>query len=71
MKRKCHVMDKPDGWVIEPAPNGRGHVYQTQRDAVLAARESLRNSGGGELIVHGRDGRIRDKDTVFSKRSSK
>jgi Uncharacterized protein conserved in bacteria (DUF2188) len=70
VKYECHVIDSADGWVIEPALNGRGRVYENQRDAVLAAREALRNSGGGELIIHGRDGRIRDKDTVFSKRSN-
>ncbi len=69
MKRECHVIDSPDGWMIESPSNGTSRVYVTRRDAILAAREALRNSGGGELIVHGRDGRIRDKDTVFSKRS--
>ena len=29
-----------------------------------AARELIRNSGGGELVVQGRDGRIRQKDTI-------
>jgi hypothetical protein len=28
------------------------------------ARAILRNSGGGELITHGTDGKIRDSDTV-------
>lgn len=28
------------------------------------ARQIIRQSGGGELIVHGRDGKIRQKDTI-------
>ena len=33
-------------------------------EAMTRAREILRNLGGGELIVKGRDGQIRLKDTV-------
>ena len=67
MKHECHVIESPDGdWMIKTSRNGAGRRFGTQRDAVVAAREALRNTGGGELIVHGRDGRIRDRDTVFS-----
>lgn len=41
-----------------------GSVHSTQRDAEQAARESLHRSGGGELTTHGRDGKIRSKDTI-------
>ncbi len=39
-------------------------LHSTQREAENAAREMLRNSGGGELITHGTNGRIRSKDTI-------
>ena len=39
-------------------------LHPTQRDADRAAREMLRNQGGGELTLMGRDGRIRSKDTI-------
>lgn len=39
-------------------------VYDTQAEAQAAARQHLHNQGGGELTTHGRDGQIRDKDTV-------
>jgi len=39
-------------------------VHDTQADAQKAAREMLKNQGGGELTTKGVDGRIRDKDTV-------
>ena len=38
--------------------------HATQREAEYKARDMLRNSGGGELNTHGRDGRIRSKDTI-------
>jgi len=40
-------------------------IHDTQRDAVDAAREMLRNQGGGELNTHGRNGQIRSKDTIW------
>ena len=39
-------------------------VHDTQAEAQKAAREMLKNQGGGELTTKGVDGRIRDKDTV-------
>jgi len=36
----------------------------TQQDAARAATEMLRNQGGGELTLKGRDGAIRSKDTI-------
>lgn len=37
---------------------------RTQREAEGMAKEFAANSGGGEVRIHGRDGRIRDSDTV-------
>jgi hypothetical protein len=39
-------------------------VHRTQADAEAAAREMLRNQGGGELTTMGTDGKIRSKDTI-------
>ncbi len=39
-------------------------VHNTQREAEKAARNNLKNQGGGELITKGRDGKIRSKDTI-------
>jgi predicted nucleotidyltransferase len=39
-------------------------VYETQREAELAAKQFSSNSGGGEVRIHGLDGKIRDSDTV-------
>lgn len=37
----------------------------TQKDAERKAKEFCANSGGGEVRIHGLDGKIRDSDTVF------
>jgi len=39
-------------------------VHDRQGDAEDAARDMLRNQGGGELTTIGRDHRIRSKDTI-------
>ena len=39
-------------------------IHDTQKDAEKAAREMLRNQGGGELTTKGVNGKIRSKDTI-------
>jgi hypothetical protein len=36
----------------------------TQKEAEQRAKQLAGNSGGGEVRIHGRDGKIRDSDTV-------
>ena len=60
------VVEYPEGgWAVEREDRQRvSDVLPTQEEAMTRAREILRNLGGGELIVKGRDGQIRLKDTV-------
>jgi hypothetical protein len=39
-------------------------VHDTQREAQEAAKEMLKNQGGGELTTKGLNGQIRSKDTI-------
>ncbi len=39
-------------------------VTPTQAQAIDAGRPIVANSGGGELRIKGRDGRLRDSDTI-------
>ena len=60
-----HVVPHERGWADRRQGASRpAQVYGTQQEAIDAARERLRNSGGGELNIHGRDGQIREKDSV-------
>lgn len=38
--------------------------FNTQAEAERAAKEFSSNNGGGEVRIHGLDGKIRDSDTV-------
>ena len=61
-----HVVPNPDGgWDIKkPGAERASSHHDTQGDAQQRAREIVGNAGGGEVRIHGRDGRIRDSDTV-------
>ncbi len=65
-RNERHVVRNPDGgWDIKKPNSERssGHT-DTQREGIDRAREIVDRSGGGEVVIHRRDGRIRDSDTV-------
>lgn len=58
-----HVVPRGSGWAIQGAGNRRAtSVHRTQAEAIAQARDIARNQGS-ELLVHGRDGRIRERDS--------
>lgn len=63
MSKNRHVVPNGGkGWKV--TGGGKDRTYDTQGDAIDAARKDLKHTGGGELNIHGRDGRIRGKDSV-------
>lgn len=60
------VYQRPDGtWVNKRNDADKASsLHETQKDAIEAAKEMLKNQGGGELTVKGIDGKIRSKDTI-------
>lgn len=61
---QVHVVPSENGWAVRrPHVNGPVPEYRTQRTAIDAGRAQLRPVGG-EVKIHGRNGRIRDSDTV-------
>lgn len=61
-----HVVPNPDGgWdVTKPGADRASAHTDTKAEAEARAREIVRNAGGGEVVTHGRDGRIQDSDTI-------
>jgi len=60
-----HVIKRNDQWA--PLQEGAGRVsgyFDTQREAEITAKNLAENSGGGEVRIHGLNGKIRDSDTV-------
>jgi len=60
------VVQRPDGrWAVTKPGAGRAlYTADTQADAVKRASELLHSDGGGELRIHGTDGKVRDQRTI-------
>lgn len=61
-----HVVPNPEGgWdVRKPGAERASSHHQRQSEAESKAKQTVANAGGGEVRIHGRDGKIRDSDTV-------
>jgi len=65
-KKTDRIVYKKDGdWINKKVSASKAFSkHTTQKETEDAAREMLKNQGGGELITKGRDGKIRSKDTI-------
>lgn len=63
-KHDVHVVPHTDGgWATRKDGAKRaGSRHETQQDAIRRGRDQARQEGA-ELIIHRRDGRIRDSDS--------
>jgi uncharacterized protein YdaT len=58
-----HVVPRDGRWSVRKAGSNRvTSTYDTQREAISEARKIARNQGT-EIYIHGRDGRIRERDS--------
>ena len=64
MGKNQHVTHRPDGhWQVKGAGNTKATVItSTQKEAIKIATGIARNQKS-ELVVHGLDGRIREKNS--------
>lgn len=61
--RRNVVPDPNGGWKVTSGGDRASARTDTQREAIDRAREIVDNLGGGEVTIHGRNGKIRDSDT--------
>ncbi len=58
-----HVVPRAGKWAVRKSGTDRvTRKYETQQEAIDAAREIARNQRT-EVYIHGRDGRIRKRDS--------
>lgn len=58
-----HIVKRQDGWGVLGEGNSRDTSrHPTQADAFEAGRRIAENQGG-DVIIHDRDGRIRERNT--------
>ena len=62
-RRAQHVVPRDGKWAVRKTGSDRvTRRFDTQREAIEAARE-LAKKQGTELYIHGKDGRIRERDS--------
>ncbi len=67
-KKSYHVIAKSNGeWSVKRtgAERATGN-FSTKKGAITTARELVTKSGGGELIIHEKDGRVSKRNSYSS-----
>ena len=63
MGKNQHVVPHSQGWAVKSAGASRAaSVHDRQSDAIEAARSAAKEQSS-ELLIHGRNGQIRAKDS--------
>lgn len=63
MSKNQHVVKTSGGWGVKGEGNQKcSSVHDTQKAAIGSARDIAKNQKS-EVVIHGRDGKIRDKDS--------
>ena len=63
MRKGIHVVPREGGWAVrrEHAEHASSH-HHNQAEAIQAGKK-LAQAGRSELVIHGRDGKIREKNS--------
>lgn len=65
-KKNQHVVPLGNGWAVKREGSKRFTIItETQKDAITVARGIAKNNKT-ELVIHGKDGKIRDRDSYGS-----
>ncbi len=63
MGKNQHILPHPDGWQVKGEGNKKATIVtSTQAEAIAAGREIAINKGS-ELLIHGTNGQIRQKNS--------
>ena len=62
-KKNQHVTPKGNQWQVKGEGNERAtKIVKTQKEAIEIAKD-IAKTNKSEVVIHGRDGKIRDKDS--------
>ncbi len=62
-KKNQHVLPLGNGWAVKGEGSKKFTVItETKKDAITVAKGIAKNNKS-ELVIHGKDGKIRDKDS--------
>lgn len=63
MKKNQHVVKHPKGWAVKGVENQKATVVTTTQQKAIETGRRIAINQKSELLIHGRDGKIRDKDS--------
>ena len=63
MGKNQHVVKIDDGWGVRGAGNDRLTSEHRTQEAAIKHAVSIAKNQHSEVVIHGRDGKIRDKDS--------
>jgi len=63
MPKTVHVIPKNGQWAVKREGGKAARVFSTQREAIESARVIARGESSGQLVIHGRNGLIREHAT--------
>jgi hypothetical protein len=63
MLKTVHVIPQDGQWAVKREGGKAARLFSTQREAIENARDMARGESSGQLVVHGRNGQIREYDT--------
>lgn len=66
MAKNQHVVPHGGKWAVKGDGNQRATKVTTTRSAALKVARNIARNQGADVVIHGRDGRIRDKDSYGS-----
>ena len=68
-KKQIHVVPNEEGGWSNKKPNAKraSSKHDTQAKAVNSARDQAKREGNTEVIIHGKDGKIRNPNTYKRK----
>jgi hypothetical protein len=63
-QKNIHVTHRKDGaWAVKGEGDQKASSLHTTQGAAIAAAKPLAQKNASELVIHGRDNKIRDKDS--------
>lgn len=62
-KKSVHVVKSGDGWAVKKEGTSRAASVHRKQDTAWKAGIKVAKKEGGEAYLHGRDGRIRERNS--------
>jgi hypothetical protein len=64
MKKNQHVVpDKTGGWNVKGAGNTKNTAHTANKQQALDIAREIAKNQRSEVVIHGKDGKIQDKDS--------